>query len=180
MEKKSSKKNKISTTKIPQKLPLLPIRDLVVFPHSVVPLLVGRDKSLAAIQSAKENGNYLMVATQKDSEKENIKASDIFRVGTVSKILQVLEFPNGHSKVVVEGIARAHTSKFLRNTAFFQTNIDLFEEKENEVLFSEVQIKQLFYYFQEYINFTPELPDEIIEHLRQQGSPLRMIDFVAL
>jgi len=180
MEKKSSEKNETNITEIPQKLPLLPIRDLVVFPHSVVPLLVGRDKSLAAIQSAKENGNYLMVATQKDSEKENIKASDIFRVGTVSKILQVLEFPNGHSKVVVEGIARAHTSKFLRNNAFFQTSIDLFEEKETEVLFSEVQIKQLFYYFQEYINFTPELPDEIIEHLRQQGSPLRMIDFVAL
>ncbi|MGH1363495.1 MAG: endopeptidase La [Calditrichia bacterium] len=178
MEKKSSRSKSDELPEIPQKLPLLPIRDLVVFPHSVVPLLVGRDKSLAAIQSAKENGNYLMVATQKDSEKENIKASDIFRVGTVSKILQVLEFPNGHSKVVVEGIVRAHASRFVRNSAFFQTNINVFNEAD--ILFSEVQIKQLFYYFQEYINFTPELPDEIIEHLRQQGSPLRMIDFVAL
>lgn len=165
---------------IPETLPLLPVRDLVVFPYSVVPLLVGRKKSLAAIEEAKKNGNYLMVSAQRNSEKEEVRSGDIFRVGTVSRILQILEFPNRHSKVVVEGVIRARVQRFHRNARFFQTSIDIFEETNDLAKVSEVYLKQLYYYFQEYVSFTPELPDELIEHLQRQGDPYRMIDFVAL
>jgi ATP-dependent Lon protease len=165
---------------IPGTLPLLPIRDMVIFPYSVVPLLVGRDKSLAAIEIAKHNHNLLLVATQKYPDKEDIRSSDIYRVGTVCRILQVLEFPNGHSKVVVEGITRARIRRFMNKRQFFQANLEVFEAGDQAGRLSEVYLKQLFYYFQEYINFTPDLPDEMLEHLHRQGEPGRMIDFVAL
>lgn len=165
---------------LPESLPLLPIRDLVVFPHSVVPLLVGRKKSLAAIEFAKANDNLLLVTTQKDSEKEEIQSSDIYRVGTISRILQILEFPNGHSKVVVEGITRVRINRFMRNRNFFQTRLQAFEDVDDVGSASEVFVKQLFFYFQEYVSFTPELPDEMLEHMHQQDSLERMIDFVAL
>ncbi len=165
---------------IPSTLTLLPIRDLVVFPYSVVPLLVGREKSLAAIRAAAENENLLMVATQKDAEKESIRSSDIFRIGTICRILQVLEFPNGHAKVVVEGIIRAKVNRFLRRKNFFETDIDIFDENIELSDLSDVYIKQLFHYFREYISLTPEMPEEMLEHLHNQGDPYRMIDFVAL
>lgn len=166
--------------KIPNTLPLLPIRDLVIFPYSVVPLLVGRDKSLAAIEVARHNNNLLIVATQKSPEQENIQSHDIFRVGTVCRILQVLEFPNGHSKVVIEGITRARIKRFMNKRQYFQANLEVFPELDDVGRLSEAYLKQLFYYFQEYINFTPDLPDEMLEHLHRQGEADRMIDFVAL
>lgn len=165
---------------IPSTLTLLPIRDLVVFPYSVVPLLVGREKSLAAIRAAADNENLLMVATQKDAEKETIRSSDIFRIGTICRILQVLEFPNGHAKVVVEGIIRAKVNRFLRRKNYFETDIDIFDENVELSDLSDVYIKQLFHYFREYTSLTPEMPEEMLEHLHNQGDPYRMIDFVAL
>ncbi|MCK6623468.1 MAG: endopeptidase La [Calditrichaceae bacterium] len=168
------------TIRIPGTLPLLPIRDLVIFPYSVVPLLVGREKSLAAIEIAKHNDNLLLVATQKNPEKEDITSADLFRVGTVCRVLQVLEFPNGHAKLVVEGITRARINRFLKNRQSFHAQISLFREQETFTRVSEAYLKQLIYYFQEYISFTPDLPDEMLEHLHRQGDPERMIDFVAL
>ena len=165
---------------IPSTLPLLPIRDLVVFPYSVVPLLVGRQKSQAALKFAKHNENLLIVSTQKDSDKEKIRSSDLYRVGTICRILQILEFPNGHAKVVVEGIIRARIKRFKSNRQYFRTDIDIFEEMSELTEVSETYLKQLFHYFQDYLSFTPELPDEMLEHLHHQGDPYRMIDFVAL
>ena len=165
---------------IPEVLPLVPIRDLVIFPHAVVPLLIGRDKSLAAVQEAGFCDDFLMVATQKDSEKEAVSAADIYRTGTVVQILQIIEFPQANFKVVVEGIARARIQRFLKTRRFFQTRIQLIDPVAEESNVPDVYIKQLFYYFQEYINYNQELPDAIVEHLHQQHDPNRMIDFVAL
>ncbi len=165
---------------IPPVLPVLPIRDLIVFPHSVVPLLVGRDRSLAAVDHARNQDHLLLVVTQKDAEKERIQASDIYRVGTVSRILQVMEFPNGHSKVVVEGLVRARIRRFMNNRHFFQSRLEVVDDEEAAIQLPDFYLQQLFHYFQEYISFTPELPEEMLQHLRQQDDPVRMIDFVAL
>lgn len=165
---------------LPDSLPLLPIRDIVVFPYSVVPLLVGRDKSLAAVNQARQKDEFILVATQKDPEKEVIRSADIYRIGTICRVLQVLDFPNGHAKVVVEGIRRARVSKFIRNSKYFEVAVDYFEEMEDLPKSSQVYIKQLYYYFQEYINHTPELPDEMSEHLQLEDNPSRVVDFVAL
>ena len=140
---------------IPETLSLLPVRDLVVFPFGVMPLLVGREKSLTAVDFAKKNNNLLLVATQKDSEKEEIRSNDIFRVGTICRIREILEFPNGHSKVVVEGIKRAKISRFLRHPECFLTRVNVLEEQEDGQEIPEVYQKQMLFYFQEYIGFTP-------------------------
>ena len=165
---------------IPATLSLLPIRDMVVFPYSVMPLLVGRSKSLAAVETARGRDNLLITVTQKDSEIEDLRSSDVYRVGTVCRVLQMAEFPNGHAKVVVEGIIRARIKRFYRRRQFYEAQIEIFDETEELAGISEVYIKQLLYYFREYINFTPEMPEEMLEHLHQQGDPYRMIDFVVL
>ncbi len=165
---------------IPSILPLVPVRDIVVFPYSILPLLVGRKRSLKAIKQARMQDNLILVCSQKNPEAEQIKANDVHRVGTVCRILQILEFPNGHSKVVVEGIIRARVKRFLSNRHFFQTEIDIFEELHDLSEQAEDSIRQLYFLFQEYLSFAPDLPEEMLEHLHQQGDPYRMIDFVAL
>ena len=170
----------VELNEMPEQIPVLPIRDIVVFPNSVIPLLVGREKSLSAIQYARRHDDLILVATQKDPEKESIRSGDIHRIGTICRVLQILDFPNGHAKVVVEGIRRAEIKKFLRNRTFFEVAAEFPEENTELPKMSEVYLQQLFYYFQEYISFTPELPDEMAEHLRQQDDPARVVDFVAL
>ncbi|MEZ4746619.1 MAG: endopeptidase La [Calditrichia bacterium] len=165
---------------IPTVLPLLPVRELVVFPYSVVPLLVGRTKSLKAIQVARDNDDLLLVATQKNAEQEALRSSDIFRVGTVCRILQLLEFPNGHAKVVVEGVIRAKIRKFNGNRQYFRTEVDIFEEMSDLDEITGNYVDQLHHYFKEYIALTPDLPEEMLDHLQRQGDTYRMIDFVAL
>ncbi|MCB0274189.1 MAG: endopeptidase La, partial [Calditrichaeota bacterium] len=169
----------VEPLELPETLPVLPIRDMVVFPNTVVPLLVGRPKSLAAVEFARQHDNRILVIAQKDSEMEHINGTDLYRVGTISRILKILEFPNGHSKVVMEGISRARIQKFKRNRNFFEVSFSTFEENGEELL-SEEQLQQLYYFFEEYVNFTPELPEELIEHLQQEQNPVQMIDFVAM
>ncbi len=165
---------------IPRSLPLLPIRELIVFPNSVIPLLVGRERSLTAIEYAKRNHHLLLIATQKNAEKEEIRAADIFRVGTVSRILQIMELPNGHSKIVVEGITRARIKRYLQSRKFFHTEINVFADETGFTEPVEPHVDQMFHYFQEYVSHSPDLPDEMADHLNQQGDLERMIDFVAL
>ena len=111
---------------IPESLPVLPVRDLVMFPHSVVPLLVGRQKSLEAINNSRKSNDLIFVVTQKNPEKETIKSSDIFKVGTICRILQNIEVPNGHAKIVIEGISRGRIIRFLKNRNFFYSKIGIF------------------------------------------------------
>ncbi len=165
---------------IPETLPVIPVRDQVIFPYSVVPLLIGRDKSLNALSAAYEFDNLILLSSQKNADQEEIKASDIYRIGTVGKILQVLDLPEGLMKVVVEGIIRARIRRFRRNAFYFLADIEVYDEEEDFPATARDQLKQLFLYFEEYVKLVPDLPSEISDHLRQQGDPYRMIDFVAL
>ncbi|MFP5405590.1 MAG: LON peptidase substrate-binding domain-containing protein, partial [Gammaproteobacteria bacterium] len=90
-------------------LPLLPLRDVVVFPHMVIPLFVGRPKSIKALESAMEGGKSIMLVAQKNASKDEPAAADIHEIGCVSNILQMLKLPDGTVKVLVEGIQRANT-----------------------------------------------------------------------
>ena len=164
---------------IPETLPVLPIRDMVVFPNAVIPLLVGRERSLAAVEEARDGHSLIMVITQKDSDQEAIQAADIHRVGTICQILQILDFPNGHSKVVVEGLVRGRIKRFLRNPAFFNARVEVREDPPMDED-GEGLIQQLMFYFQEYISYSPELPEEMVEYLQQQSDVRRMMDFVAV
>ena len=101
----------IGDTEMPTSLPLLPVRDVVIFTDMLLPLFVGRDKSIRAVESAASKDRFLFVATQKDPEIENPKADDIFTVGTISRILRMLKLPDGRVKALVQGFAKARIVK---------------------------------------------------------------------
>jgi ATP-dependent Lon protease len=101
-------------SEIPTSLPLLPVRDVVVFCDMVLPLFVGRDKSIRAVEEGVAKDGFLMLATQKDPAIENPAADDIYAVGTVSRVLRMLKLPDGRVKALVQGVAKAKISRYLR------------------------------------------------------------------
>src|SRR5688572_27612657 len=107
----------------PIELPLLPLRDVVVFPHMVIPLFVGRPKSIKALESAMEAGRQIMLVAQKAAGKDEPKADDMFEVGCVSSILQMLKLPDGTVKVLVEGLQRANTVRIDDNGEHFVAEV---------------------------------------------------------
>ena len=107
----------------PIELPLLPLRDVVVFPHMVIPLFVGRPKSIKALESAMEAGRQIMLVAQKAAGKDEPKAEDMFDVGCVSSILQMLKLPDGTVKVLVEGLQRATTDRIDDNGEHFVAQV---------------------------------------------------------
>ncbi len=165
---------------IPGTLPLIAIRDQIVYPYSVVPLVIGREKSLRALGQSAETEDMVILAAQKHPEEDAISAKDIYRTGTVARVLQVMELPNGLLKVVVEGIIRAKIKRFKRNPAFFQVEVEVFEESEELSAESRKRLEQMLLLFEEYTRVVPDLPEELNEHIQQQGDPYRMIDFAAL
>ncbi len=113
---------------IPRKLPLLPIRDIVVFPYMVLPLFVGREMSIKAIEVALEGNRMIFLTSQKDVNVENPSPSDLYTMGTVGVIMRMLKLPDGRIKILVQGVARARTVKFLQKEPFYQVEIKHFPE----------------------------------------------------
>jgi ATP-dependent Lon protease len=136
---------------IPKKLPLLPIRDIVVFPYMVLPLFVGREMSIKAIETALEGNRMIFLASQKDLNVENPAPSDLYSVGTVGVIMRMLKLPDGRIKILVQGVARAKTQKFVQKEPFYQVEIKPFPDEpvpvslETEALMRNVkeQIEKL-------------------------------------
>jgi ATP-dependent Lon protease len=116
------------TIEIPKKVPLLPIRDIVVFPYMVLPLFVGREMSIKAIEVALEGNRMIFLTSQKDINVENPAPSDLYSVGTVGVIMRMLKLPDGRIKILVQGVARAKTMKFLQKEPFYQVEIKAFPD----------------------------------------------------
>ena len=102
--------------------PVLPLRDIVVFPNMIVPLFVGRTKSIKALETAEKHQKEILLVSQKDANIDEPSEGDIFKIGTLASILQLLKLPDGTVKVLVEGIERAEISNFLENDLFFEAN----------------------------------------------------------
>ena len=116
-------------SEIPTSLPLLPVRDVVVFCDMVLPLFVGRDKSIRAVEEGVAKDGFLMLATQKDPAIEDPAADDIFAVGTVSRVLRMLKLPDGRVKALVQGVAKAKIMRYLRKRSFYRVKIEKVEEQ---------------------------------------------------
>ncbi len=100
---------------IPKSLPLMPVRDVVIFTDMLLPLFIGREKSVRAVEEAVSKDSFLLLATQKDPSIENPKSGDIYRFGTVGRVLRMLKLPDGRVKALVQGIAKAKIVKYLTN-----------------------------------------------------------------
>ena len=118
----TTKPNYFMTKSINQDtLPILPLRDIVVFPNMIVPLFVGRKKSINALESAEKNNKDIFLIAQKDANVDDPGETDIYKIGTIANILQLLKLPDGTVKVLVEGIERAEISEFIDNESFFES-----------------------------------------------------------
>jgi len=160
-------------------MPVLPLRDVVVYPHMVIPLFVGREKSIKALESAMEEDKQILLVAQKSAGQDDPEVEDIYRVGTVSSILQLLKLPDGTVKVLVEGLQRAKVSAFVSIDEFFTAEVvsignpDM-DEKETEVLMRSVLAQ-----FDQYVKLNKKIPPEILTSLSGIDEPGRLADTIA-
>ena len=113
---------------IPTVLPMMPLRDVVIFSDMLLPLFVGREKSVRAVEEAVSQDRFMLVVTQKDPGIENPKASDMYNVGTVARILRMLKLPDGRLKALVQGVARAKIAKYVRKRSYYRVQIEILED----------------------------------------------------
>lgn len=159
-------------------LPLLPLRDVVVYPHLVIPLFVGRTKSVKALELASEGNKQILLVAQKSASKDDPEASDLHEVGTVATVLQMLKLPDGTVKVLVEGVQRAKISEFTETEECFAARPELIAESETDV---EIQalMRTVFAQFDQYVKLNKKIPPEILTSLATIDEAGRLADTIA-
>ncbi len=162
------------------KYPLLPLRDVVVFPHMVIPLFVGREKSINALDAAMKNERLIVLATQTDPQMSSPRKEDIFEVGTLSEILQLLKLPDGTIKVLVEGISRVYVSDFVDTSMnYYQVSVQNIERPvDRESDFSQIR-QGLIEVFEKYIKLNKKVPPEALTTVQDIEDPSHLADVVA-
>ncbi|PKO44938.1 MAG: endopeptidase La [Betaproteobacteria bacterium HGW-Betaproteobacteria-3] len=165
----------------PLELPLLPLRDVVVFPHMVIPLFVGRPKSIKALEHAMEAERRIMLVAQKAAAKDEPSASDMFDVGCVSTILQMLKLPDGTVKVLVEGQQRARVNQIIDGETHFSANVSPVEPQEAAQKTSEVEAlrRAVMQQFDQYVKLNKKIPPEILTSIASIDDPGRLADTIA-
>ncbi|MFZ3323576.1 MAG: endopeptidase La [Usitatibacter sp.] len=160
-------------------LPLLPLRDVVVFPHMVIPLFVGRPKSIKALEAAMEEGKNVVLVAQKSAAKDEPSPEDLYDVGTVSTILQMLKLPDGTVKVLVEGVQRARIERVLTEKANFEAEIDLIAGEEPDSNEVEAMRRTLLAQFDQYVKLNKKIPPEVLTSLSGIDGAGRLSDTIA-
>ncbi|MFP4226830.1 MAG: LON peptidase substrate-binding domain-containing protein, partial [Desulfobacterales bacterium] len=166
---------------IPEKLPLLPVRDVVIFPDMVLPLYIGREKSIQAVEAAMDNERMLFLATQKDPSVEDPRPDDIFRIGTVCRILRVLKLPEGHFKVLIQGLEKAQVARFTAKKYFYNVKINLIPDVSYESVEVEHQalMRNIRENCEKILNIRGEYTSEIGMLLEDIEDPGKLADLVA-
>ncbi len=159
--------------------PLLPLRDVVVYPHMVIPLFVGRDKSIRALETAMASNKEIMLVAQRDPNVDEPGTDDLYDVGTVSNILQLLRLPDGTVKVLVEGSYRAEIHQVEDNGEFFQSQVSALESEEVDEDEVESLIRSAITHFEKYVNVSKKIPAEVLTSLSGIDEVGRLADSVA-
>ena len=159
--------------------PVLPLRDIVVFPHMIVPLFVGREKSVRALEDVMREDKQILLVTQKNAQQDEPTAADIFTVGTVGTVLQLLKLPDGTVKVLVEGGQRARITKFSDNDAFFQAHAEVIPEKLGDQPELEALARTAVSQFEQYIKLNKKIPPEVLVSINQIDDASKLADTVA-
>ena len=165
----------------PIELPLLPLRDVVVFPHMVIPLFVGRPKSIKALEAAMEAERRIMLVAQKAAAKDEPAVTDMFEVGCVSTILQMLKLPDGTVKVLVEGQQRAHVNKIVAGESHFVSTVTPVDLSGQDTKSSEVEAlrRAVMQQFDQYVKLNKKIPPEILTSISSIDDPGRLADTIA-
>ncbi len=159
--------------------PVLPLRDIVVFPHMIVPLFVGREKSVRALEDVMKDDKQILLVTQKNAAQDDPTSADIYSVGTIGTVLQLLKLPDGTVKVLVEGGQRARIVRFAENEAFFQAYAEALEEKLGEQQELEALARTAVSQFEQYIKLNKKIPPEVLVSINQIEDPSKLADTLA-
>lgn len=161
-------------------VPVLPLRDVVVYPHMVIPLFVGREKSIKALEKAMDNSTkQILLTAQKDAVQDDPEANDIYTTGTLSNILQMLKLPDGTIKVLVEGIERGRLIEFTETAPFFIANVQAIKTIIPENMELEGLIRSLLTQFDQYTKLDKKLSGEMLISLSGIEDPIRLVDTIA-
>ncbi|VBB69762.1 ATP-dependent protease La Type I [invertebrate metagenome] len=158
--------------------PVLPLRDIIVFPHMVVPLFVGRERSVRALDDVMKNDKQILLVAQRNAAQDDPVTEDIYRVGAVSSILQLLKLPDGTVKVLVEGGQRARIINFTNNESFFEAYAELVEEQIGNVQELEALSRSVIAQFEQYIKLNKKIPPEVLISVNQVDDPAKLADTV--
>ncbi|MBM3538544.1 MAG: endopeptidase La [Alphaproteobacteria bacterium] len=159
--------------------PVLPLRDIVVFPHMIVPLFVGREKSVRALEDVMKDDKQILLVTQKNASQDDPAAEDIYTVGTVGTVLQLLKLPDQTVKVLVEGGSRARILRYTENPAFFQAWAEPIVEKPGETGEVEALTRAVIGQFEQYIKLNRKIPPEVLVSINQIEDAAKLADTVA-
>ena len=165
--------------KLPETLAVLPLRDIVVFPHMIVPLFVGREKSVRALESVMKEDKQILLVAQKNAAQDDPSAEDIYKVGTVSTILQLLKLPDGTVKVLVEGIRRARVTGFKETEDFFEVFAEPITPKADDGKEIEALGRTVVTQFEQYIKLNKKIAPEVLVSINQIDDPSKLADTVA-
>lgn len=181
MEEKENKAKKDSNLleSIPEVLPVLPLRDTVIYPYMIFPVLVGREQSVKAANYALENEKYIFLAAQKNSNIEDPKAEDLFKEGTIAKIIQILKLPNGLMKILIDGMIQGKVENYSFNGNYFEAEVKVIvpeSENENE---TNALIRQLTELFKKYAKINRSIPSEAISAYESIDETDRKLFYVA-
>ena len=162
-----------------EKFPLLPLRDVVVYPHMVIPLFVGRDKSIQALEAAMAGGKKILLVAQKNAATDEPSEMDIYNVGTIANVLQLLKLPDGTVKVLVEGVYRAEVTSFTQDEEYYTgeaspLEIELINGKEEEVL-----VRAAIEQFDQFVQMSKKIPSEVLASIESIEEPGRLADTIS-
>ncbi|MBO7432060.1 MAG: endopeptidase La [Elusimicrobia bacterium] len=165
---------------LPKILPMLPVRDVVVFPSMVLPIAVGREKSIRALEEAMTSERYIFVATQKNLQIEDPTPDDIYHIGSVCEVLQMLKMPDGTLKILIECVARAEWTEFkLTDKGYVEVGLNIFDENIEITPEVEAVMRRVVALFEQYVKLNPRMPMEISISVSNIQEPAKLADTIA-
>jgi len=170
---------KLAAPAVGDQLAVLPLRDIVVFPHMIVPLFVGREKSVRALEAVMKDDKQILLVAQKNAAQDDPSVDDIYRVGTVSTILQLLKLPDGTVKVLVEGGRRAKIVGFKETESYFEAFVEAMPDQATEAKELEALGRTVVSQFEQYIKLNKKIAPEVLVSLNQIEEPSKLADTVA-
>ncbi|MSP20482.1 MAG: endopeptidase La [Alphaproteobacteria bacterium] len=162
-----------------QSYPVLPLRDIVVFPHMIVPLFVGREKSVRALEEVMRDDKQILLVAQKNAADDDPVPDDIHRVGTIGSVLQLLKLPDNTVKVLVEGGQRARIHSFDDSKDYFRAEAEVIDELKGDPREIEALARSLYSQFEQYVKLNKKIPPEVLVSLNQIDDPSKLADTVA-
>ncbi|MBI1170706.1 endopeptidase La [bacterium] len=167
------------TDKLSTSYPVLPLRDIVVFPHMIVPLFVGREKSVRALEEVMADDKQILLSSQIDPSVDDPGTDGIYRVGVLANVLQLLKLPDGTVKVLVEGKARVKITEFVDNAAFFEARAERLNEVPGDKASSDAMLRSVTDEFERYAKIKKNIPEEALQAVADTHEPARLADLVA-